>query len=1537
MVALLCAPLVLANSTPQTLPFSQDWTNTSLITTANDWSGVPGIEGYAGTDAAGANPYNGGNAGTLLADPIGGDADTLHVTPNITTPGSASAGGTGEIEINGNAVAVQGSGTADAAYILVNLVTTGFQNIVVTFNAKDMESDATNATQPLALQYRACASLGSCSGAFTLAAGTNTNITDATTGGSATQVTAVTGNLGSDADNKAQIQLRILTINAAGTDEWVGIDDLSVTGTPITTPRPVTVSTLSIESLDTLASSGTSSTLPTGFAFDEVGGDGVYLADDGSSAINEGVYSFGTGTNSDRALGTWREPAVRGTTATPYIGARLQNNTGDVLKYLWVKYTGEQWKRSAADTTSDRLDFQYSTDATSLTDGAATWTDVNTLDFSSPNTSVANTALDGNASGNRTAINAWIETLNLANGATFWIRWLDANTVGVADALAIDDVSFMVPTLDLEAADSLTEGNVATCPGSNNLVLTVSRNGSVPSTGIPFTFTTAAVTATQGTDYTGYTNQAQTLLPAATVSTIDLPILCDDSDEPDETFTVTIATAAASGYFVLAGSNSGTATILDDDLAVALPTISIGDVSAVEGTGGSTNFSFPITLSSAAPAGGVSFSASTSDGSANDPIDYGGLVAAAGSIAEGATSGSVVVSIVTDSSIESNEDFTVTLSGVTNVNATGNDLVATGTIQNDDVPSLSINNVSQNEGNSGPTAFSFTVTMSAAPASGTVTVNYASNDGTATVADNDYAAASGTLSFDAMNLTRTVTVNVTGDTTVEPNEVFVVNLSSPVGASIAVSPGTGTIQDDDLTTTPIHQIQGSGAFSSFDPTPSDANPGQIVRISGAIVTAITRIAAVDGSPADLNGFFAQAADADADADPLTSEGIFVSTNTDPTVAIGDAVTVVGQAHERFGQTQISNPTSIVVTGTAPLPTAVPFSAGGGIPSTNPTLLSCPGTGPGGVNNTDTNFECFEGMRVSLPDAIVSRANLRRAADLYAEVFISPTAMVSRREVGVLWPSIPGAGNAAAGQFDGNPESLEMDADEAGLTVTEVTAGTRFNASGVIGYSFGDYEFYPTVLNIVAAQAVPEAVMAAAGGDELTVASFNTQHLCDDLVSTPQCSRDTRGAGGTVLNYTDKLGKVSAYVRGVLGSPDVIGVQEVDRLTTLQDLAARINADGGPIYDAALLEGDDPGDIDVGFLTRASRVGGVSVQQFYKGNMWNDPNGSDILHDRPPLLLRGTFNGPGGARAFAVLNNHTKARSCVDKITTSCTTQSALERDRAKRFQQARDIANLVQAFQTATGPFAGQGTDTLPLILVGDYNAFEHTDGYADVVGLIAGSYDDAANECNATLSGGAGTETCNLGANIVVPRLFNVGTAVPANERTSYQFTQDFDAVQGSGDRDVPAMQVIDHILLARTAQGYFLGADYGIANNAAADERSRTNTGPINSSDHDGMITYLDFACATNPVLNPDGDLICGMLDNCPALANNDQADLDNDGIGDACDPDIDGDGVLNLVDNCPITANASQTDTDSDGQGDACDPYPTDAGLIFRDGFE
>ena len=111
-------------------------------------------------------------------------------------------------------------------------------------------------------------------------------------------------------------------------------------------------------------------------------------------------------------------------------------------------------------------------------------------------------------------------------------------------------------------------------------------------------------------------------------------------------------------------------------------------------------------------------------------------------------------------------------------------------------PTLSINNVSANEGNSGTTAFVFTVTLSAASTS-TVTVNFVTADGTATALSGDYQAASGMVTFAPGVLTQPITVNVNGDTTVEPNETFFVNISSPTNATIAGATGTGTIVNDD--------------------------------------------------------------------------------------------------------------------------------------------------------------------------------------------------------------------------------------------------------------------------------------------------------------------------------------------------------------------------------------------------------------------------------------------------------------------------------------------------------------------------------------------------------------------------------------------------------------------------------------------------------------------------------------------------------------------------------------------------------------------
>ena len=129
---------------------------------------------------------------------------------------------------------------------------------------------------------------------------------------------------------------------------------------------------------------------------------------------------------------------------------------------------------------------------------------------------------------------------------------------------------------------------------------------------------------------------------------------------------------------------------------------------------------------------------------------------------------------------------------------------------------LSINNVTQAEGNSGTTPFTFTVTLSRASTS-TVTVNYATANGTAT-AGGDYVAEVGTLTFAPGQTSKTLTVNVIGDTNQEANETFFVNLSSPVGATLLDGQGLGTILNDDgpvLTINDVSKAEGNSGTTAF--------------------------------------------------------------------------------------------------------------------------------------------------------------------------------------------------------------------------------------------------------------------------------------------------------------------------------------------------------------------------------------------------------------------------------------------------------------------------------------------------------------------------------------------------------------------------------------------------------------------------------------------------------------------------------------------------------------------------------------------------
>jgi YD repeat-containing protein len=219
----------------------------------------------------------------------------------------------------------------------------------------------------------------------------------------------------------------------------------------------------------------------------------------------------------------------------------------------------------------------------------------------------------------------------------------------------------------------------------------------------------------------------------------------------------------------------------------------------------------------------VSVNYATSDGTAAAGSDY---TAASGvlNFAAGSNSGAmqqVVVPILDDSLDEDDETFRLTLSSPYGA-ILGQAVETVIILDNDPPPSLSIAAASTPEGNAGTATAVFTVSLSAASGR-TVSVNYSTADGTATSAD--YISTSGTLTFPPGTITQTIPVAVNGDVVAEPDETFVVNLSSAVNASIATGQGLGTIVNDDcfVTTSPQSaSVAGHGGMRSVSFTSSPA-------------------------------------------------------------------------------------------------------------------------------------------------------------------------------------------------------------------------------------------------------------------------------------------------------------------------------------------------------------------------------------------------------------------------------------------------------------------------------------------------------------------------------------------------------------------------------------------------------------------------------------------------------------------------------------------------------------------------------------------
>ena len=619
---------------------------------------------------------------------------------------------------------------------------------------------------------------------------------------------------------------------------------------------------------------------------------------------------------------------------------------------------------------------------------------------------------------------------------------------------------------------------------------------------------------------------------------------------------------------------------------------------------------------------------------------------------------------------------------------------------------LSINDVTQMEGNSGTTLMTFTVSLSAPAGAGGVSFDIATADGTAT-SPSDFEAKSLTAqTIPAGSTSYSFSVTIYGDTANEPNEGFFVNVTNVTGAVVTQGQGLGSIQNDDITIVPIHDIQGAGLGSP---------------LNGASVTTEGIVTALKFN----NGFFLQTADAEVDADPATSEGIFVFTSTAPpaAAAIGNRVRVTATVSEF---TPGSNLNQLSITELVSPSTIIQLSSGNPLPA--PVVLASADFNAASDPGT---AEKFEGMRVSVPEATVvegSEGNITESSATASStgVFQVVLAGVGRpyREPGIgvmdVFPIPPGK---TPPLFDTNQERLMVRSrGQVGATAVALDAGATVTGMvGVLDYFAGTWALLPDNGTVAVAGGKTATAVTDPGTDDVTIAGFNLLRFFDEV-------NDSNGAPTLTAAAVDKrLTKTSTAICDYLKAPDILGVVEVENLRVLGLLADRINATCGraPTYVPYLVQGNDPGGINVGFLVNTRDTGGTTptprvevleVTQYGKNTLFTNPDTSTaLLNDRPPLMLRAVVHADTGASyPVTVFVNHLRSLNGIDDTSPgSSGWPTEGDRVRNKRAQQAVFLANLVNDRQVAD--------PNEKIVLVGDFNAFEFNDGYADIMGIVRG------------------------------------------------------------------------------------------------------------------------------------------------------------------------------------------------------------------------
>lgn len=538
--------------------------------------------------------------------------------------------------------------------------------------------------------------------------------------------------------------------------------------------------------------------------------------------------------------------------------------------------------------------------------------------------------------------------------------------------------------------------------------------------------------------------------------------------------------------------------------------------------------------------------------------------------------------------------------------------------------------------------------------------------------------------------------------------------------------------------------------------------GQTVNSVPGIVTAIA-----------FNGFYLQ--DPNPDNNDATSEGIFVFTSSRPTVQVGDSVQVNGVVAEFRPANNAANLTTTQIGGAGgpaatftvlssgnPLPAATVIGNSGRIP---PRQVISDDAASGNVENPGTVFdpandgidfyESLEGMRVQVNNPVVVGAT-----NNFGEIWVLP-------DNGAGATGRNDRGGISIAPTDFNPERLQIDdtllnPPSGGKLTPDANVRDRLSTlSGIIDYSFNNFELLLTTTPTVTSGNLPKEITALTGTrDQLTVATFNVENLDAKVEDITKVDRQNPS------NVDDDLGDgkfatLATQIVTNLKSPDIIGLQEVqdsdgaeisdvvDARATAQALINAIVAAGGPRYEYRDLppvngqDGGQPGgNIRPGFLFNPSRV------QFVEGSLQRltDTDLSDgdaFTASRKPLVGEFLFNG----NRVTVVNNHFNSKSGDQPLFGP--NQPPVLTTEAQRVQQAR-IVNAFVSGVLAANPDAN-------VMVVGDLNDFSFSTPLSVLTGEASGT-----------------------------PLLTDLGAALlPARENYTYNF-------QGNA-------QDLDHILVSR------------------------------------------------------------------------------------------------------------------------------------------